>query len=258
MNHFLDEMNACVNERVKTMSVDEQEPMVVPSFCELFYQSTRPVIIAEIKFSSPSLGVIYHGDLSAVAIARQYRQQGAHAISIVTEPHFFKGTVQTVVDVHKQLPDCPLLFKDFILTPIQIKQAQRVGASAVLLIVGFLDESQLRVLYEYAVSLGLTPLIEVHNAEELEVALAMTPQMIGINNRNLKTMTLDLHVSKTLIQQVPDDVLVVCESGMTCAKDINAMRDLGCDGFLIGSHLMRSANPGDALRKLLQGVVYAG
>jgi indole-3-glycerol phosphate synthase len=259
MSDFLQEMKAHVLARVELMHVDNDAVMPEPiDFCNVFKHATSPVIISEVKLASPSRGVIYQGDLSPVQIAEEYRKFGANALSVLTEPTFFKGDIETIRQIRTKLPDCPILLKDFVLAPIQIKQARAYGASAVLLIVGFLEPSVLRELYDYAMSLGLTPLVEVHDADELSVALALNPRVIGINNRNLKTLKIDLDTSRQLIQRIPDPIYTVCESGIGSLKEMNAMVAKGFDGFLIGSHFMQTNHPGEALGELLKGGEHAG
>ena len=255
MNDFLDKIRKSVLERVTNIQINPSERLVIKDFCAIF--NTSPAIIAEVKLHSPSLGAIYNGCLSALEIATGYIQNGAHALSVLTEPNYFKGNIQTLKDIHQLHPDCPLLLKDFVISTIQIQQAYFAGASAVLLIVAFLSADLLKDLYNYTQSLGLTALIEVHNEEELNIALSLKPKLIGINNRNLKTLKIDTKISKSLIKYVPDDVLVVCESGIRSAEEIKNMHALSFDGFLIGSHFMQSNRPQDALSALLKGVNYA-
>ncbi|MDP3558922.1 MAG: indole-3-glycerol-phosphate synthase [Legionellaceae bacterium] len=259
MSDFLETIRESVLTRVQHMRIEERGTIVnTIDFCEMFRQTKSPIFISEIKFSSPSRGVIYRGDLSPVQIAAQYKQHGAHALSVLTEPSFFKGDIEYIRQIRTQLPDCPILLKDFVLSPLQIKQAQVYGASAVLLIVGFLEPALLRVLHAYALSLGLTPLVEVHDAAELEVALTLQPKVIGINNRNLKTLKIDLNTSRALIPLIPEEIFTVCESGIDSVSAIQEMSALGFDGFLIGSHLMQSAHPGEALAALLQSNNHEG
>jgi indole-3-glycerol phosphate synthase len=259
MSHFLDVIKQKVNERVKTMRVAEGNPdLPAIDFCGIFAPSSAPVVISEIKFASPSRGSIYQGSLSHVQIAAQYMQHGASALSVLTEPEFFKGDIQYIRDIRSALPQAPILLKDFVLAPIQIQQAKAFGANAVLLIEAFLSPSLLRELYDYALSLGLTPLIEVHDERELEQAMMLQPKVIGVNNRNLKTLKIDLETARRLIRLVPRHVLAVCESGVTSNAEIMDMSSRGYDGFLIGSHLMQTENPGNALSLLLNGEMHAG
>ncbi len=234
------------------MMIKAEKDVLPFDFCEIFRNKQASAIISEIKFASPSRGNIYLGPLNHIQIAERYMTHGASALSVLTEPDYFKGDIQYIRDIRETLPECPILLKDFVLAPIQIKQAQVFGANAVLLIVAFLEPSLMSDLYDYAISLGLTPLIEVHDEDELAQALTLRPKIIGINNRNLKTMAIDLETSRRLIRQIPDDVFAVCESGIATRADIVDMRERGFDGFLIGSHMMQSNDPGEALSALLQ------
>ncbi len=261
MSHFLDEIKNQVVTRVNQMTVAEDEFSGKRGssldLCTIVHQQNRPGIIAEIKFASPSRGVIYQGQFNHVQIAEQYLKNGASMLSVLTEPFYFNGNIEYIRDIRSALPEAPILLKDFVLAPIQIKQAQVFGANAVLLIVAFLDPQLLRELYDYALSLGLTPLIEVHDEYELEQALLLQPNMIGVNNRNLKTLKIDLETSRQLIKMIPNNVVAICESGIATKSDILDMTERGFDGFLIGSHMMQTNHPGEALAALLGGVVHA-
>lgn len=257
MSHFLEKIRPHVLKRVEQMEVIHQEIFNSMDFCTIFHNQTTPVIISEIKFASPSRGVLYHGDLNHVQIAQEYKDHGASALSVLTEPEFFKGNIDYIDTIRHALPTIPILLKDFVLAPVQIQQACLFGANAVLLIVDFIEQSLLRDLYDYAVSLGLTPVVEVHDAAELERALLLNPKVIGVNNRNLRTLAIDLETSRQLIQQIPSDVYAVCESGISHLSEIEAMTSLGFDGFLIGSHMMQTAHPGEALGELLKGEHHA-
>lgn len=252
MSHFLDKIRSHVLARIEHMSVPEDVVVNPLDFCTIFQNKKSPVIISEVKFASPSRGVIYHGDLNHVQIAQQYMANGASGLSILTEPDYFKGDINFIRDIRAALPTSPILLKDFVLAPIQIQQARAYGANAVLLIVGFMEQSLLVDLYAFAVSLGLTPLVEVHDEEELDRAFMLQPKIIGVNNRNLKTLSIDLETSRRLIQRIPEDVFAVCESGIDTATEIDAMMAIGFDGFLIGSHMMQTMQPGEALEDLLK------
>ncbi len=221
----------------------------LPDFCDIFKQ--KPAIIAEIKFASPSAGRIYKGALHHQEIALQYLNNGAAALSILTEPVYFQGQTSYLQEIRHMFPQVHLLAKDFILHQQQIAHAVSNGANAVLLVVAFLTPDLLRQLHDFALSLGVTPLIEVHNAVELEIALRLSPKVIGINNRCLKTLTIDLATSRSLIDAIPQDCFAVCESGINHGSQINEFTALGFDGFLVGSSLMTAENPGQALSRLL-------
>lgn len=253
MNHFIQTMTDNVYSRIKSMPIEANVTQNELNFCDLFQSATTPAVIAEIKFASPSHGRIYPGTLDPIAIASEYLANGAKALSIITEPTFFQGTIETVAAVRTAFPTTPILLKDFVLSQQQIAQGLAYGANAVLLIVAFLTVQKLKLLYEYAQSQGLTPLIEVHTAAELEIALALNPKLIGINHRNLNTLSIDLDVSAALIQSIPSDVLVIAESGIQTKADLNTMACRNIHGCLIGSHLMKDPHPGQALKRLLRG-----
>ena len=236
----------------KTMMASDFNLKKPVDFTAIFTKK-QPAILAEIKFSSPSKGKIYHGDLNPIDIAKSYIEHGASALSVLTEPDFFDGDPEYIKHINQQFAHFPILCKDFILHEAQINQAFLNGASAVLLMVSFLTVDELARLYRHACSLGLTPLIEVHNITELEIALSLNPTVIGINNRNLHTLEIDLHTAKNLIQHVPKPIFTVCESGINNINQINELTSLGFHGFLIGSSLMQHRDPGQALKKLLSG-----
>jgi indole-3-glycerol phosphate synthase len=215
-------------------------------------------IIAEIKFASPSQGKIYHGKLTVVEIARSYLSKGASALSIVTEPDFFQGDIQSVIKVRSAFPEVAILLKDFIFEKVQLEQAVSLGANSVVLIVACLSTNKLKSLYNYCCALGLVPIVEIHNKVELESALKLNPKVIGINNRNLKTMRIDVEISITLIKSIPKSIHVIFESGIQSSLQLERMKKYGFSGFLIGSSLMRQQDPGQALNNLLNGSCYAG
>ena len=251
MNNFIETIKNSVRSRADSIQIKTALTPNKLNFCDMFQASTTPAIIAEIKFASPSRGRIYHGSLDAVAIAGDYLSNGAAALSILAEPEYFQGNIETIRAVRKAYPEAHILLKDFILSKAQIAQGLLYGANAVLLIVAFLNPKLLRSLYDYALSLGLTPLIEVHDLAELEIALTLNPKLIGINHRNLTTLNIDLGVSDSLIKSIPKDIFVIAESGIATKADLNTMTKRGVNGCLIGSHFMKNENPGQALQLLL-------
>ena len=251
MNNFIQTIKACVLSRADAIEMDTNVTPNTLNFCDIFSSSRTPAIIAEIKFASPSCGRIYQGDLDPVSIACDYLSHGASALSILTEPDYFQGNIETIRAVRQAYPNAHILLKDFVLSKAQIAQGLSYGANAVLLIVAFLSRQQLQSLYDYALSLNLTPLIEVHDLAELEIALTLKPKLIGINHRNLSTLTIDLTISDTLIKSIPNDVFVIAESGIQTQDDLKTMRKRGIDGCLIGSHFMQEKHPGSALQALL-------
>lgn len=251
MNHFQETIKPSVYTRIDNIQLESNLIPNTLNFCDIFAFRTTPAIIAEIKFASPSRGRIYPGNLDAVTIAGNYLSQGASAISILTEPHYFQGDIETIRAVRKAYPKAPILLKDFIFSEKQINQGLQYGANAVLLIVAFLEPKRLKTLYEYALGFGLTPLIEVHNLTELKIALELTPKIIGINHRHLDSLNIDLKSSEDLIKSIPKDILVIAESGIQTPTDLKLMTDRGVQGCLIGTQFMQHEDPGQALQALL-------
>lgn len=208
-------------------------------------------VIAEIKYASPSKGPLAMGLQSPEKIAASYLQHGATALSILTEPKWFQGETHYLQDVRSQFPDARLLMKDFVLDPYQLLQARAAGADAVLLMVSLLGE-QVGDYLAQAQELGLTALVEVHDLPELEVALAAKAPLIGVNNRDLRTLEISLETSVQLAPHFPDGVVRISESGLQTRADLERLHALGYHGFLIGSHFMASGDPGPALGKLLR------
>lgn len=208
-------------------------------------------IIAEYKCRSPSKGIIRE-DLSPADAASIYQNAGACAISVLTEKHFFGGSIDDLREI-RAVTALPLLRKDFIIYPVQLFEAAEAGADAVLLIVAALDDETLQELRSIAEEeLGLDALVEVHTKEEMARAANCRAQIIGINNRDLTTFEVSLSTSEALVPCAPDKALLVSESGLRTGGDLSRLRALGFDGFLIGEPLMQSDNPGDALRKLVE------
>lgn len=220
------------------------------SFLSLF-QTVKPAIIAEVKFASPTHPALYPGQLNHLQIAKSYLENGADALSILTENTCFKGNIRYLSEIREAYPKALLLQKDFITHKAQITQSKACGADAILLMAKILTPFQLRSLFDTAMSLDLCPLLEVQNQKELAVALTFKPPLIGINNRNMTTLTIDLATSHTLIPKIPSNIPVVCESGIQSGKQIRELSALGFRGFLIGSTLMKDPVPGQALIKLL-------
>ena len=211
--------------------------------------TTGSGLIAEIKRASPSQGPIAP-DANPSQIAREYLASGASAISVLTEPTHFGGSIADLQSVRREHPEAVLLMKDFVIDPYQIYQARYFGADVVLLIVAMLDEPQLRDLHQLATGLGLSVLVEVHDQQEFATAHALGAPLIGINNRNLKTLKTDLDISRTLVKEKLPDTLLVAESGIENRQTIAEFRSLGFEGFLVGTSLMREKSPGAALAKL--------
>jgi indole-3-glycerol phosphate synthase len=193
--------------------------------------------VAEVKKASPSAGVIAQS-FDPIEIAKNYERSGAAAISILTDEQFFQGKLEYVAAVRDAV-SLPLLRKDFILDELQLAESGAVGADAILLIVAALDQKQLASLREAARQYQLDVLVEVHTVEELRRALAAGSDLIGINNRDLTTFDVDLSVTEKLSEQVPDDVVLISESGIKTKEDVARVKRCRIDAILVGEALMR-------------------
>lgn len=196
--------------------------------------------ICEVKKASPSKGVIAQ-DFPYLDIAKEYEEIGASAISVLTEPHFFKGHnlyLEEIADTVRT----PILRKDFIVDEYQIYQAKELGASAILLIAAILKDKQLHDYRFLAESLGMSVLVETHNREEVERAVSSGAEIIGVNNRDLKTFTVDLENSIRLREHIPDDAITVSESGIRTPEDVKRLKESGFDAVLVGETFMRSGD----------------
>jgi indole-3-glycerol phosphate synthase len=194
-------------------------------------------VIAEVKKASPSAGIIAPS-FEPVTVAKSYEGGGADAISVLTDEPFFQGKLEYLSAVRADVR-LPLLRKDFILDEIQITESAAAGADAILLIVAALEQQQLIALREAATGYQLDALVEVHTEEDLERALAAGAKVIGINNRNLATFEVDLAVTEQLSEAVPDDVVLISESGIKSANDVARLKACGVDAILVGEALMR-------------------
>ncbi len=210
----------------------------------------RSGIIAECKKASPSKGVI-RADYRIAEIAPSYQTGGASCLSVLTDQRFFQGSIEHL-KVARQVSDLPVLRKDFMIDAYQIRESRAIGADCILLITAVLELAELQDFADEATELGLDVLIEVHSEDELETALQVERGMLGINNRNLRTFETTLETSVRLSSQVPTERLVVSESGMNRAEDIQTLRSAGINVFLIGESLMRESNPGLALSRMFR------
>jgi indole-3-glycerol phosphate synthase len=230
----------------------EAMPSRAGRFEEALSRTTGVNVIAECKRRSPSRGVL-RDHYDAAAIATAYAAAGAAAISVLTEPTFFDGSLDDLTAVRAAV-DVPLLRKDFVVSEYQLLEARAAGADAVLLIVAALRPVELKVLHDHARRLGLDVLVEAHDAQELAIAVDAGARIIGVNNRNLRTLQVDVHASETLIAQMPSEVIAVSESGLKTAADLVRLRALGYRAFLIGERFMAAADPGSVLSDLLATV----
>ena len=216
-------------------------------------------LIAEVKRASPSKGLIAK-DFDPVDLALTYADGGAAAISCLTDAKFFQGQLADLTAIKEAFQErtihLPVLRKDFIYHPYQALQARVAGADAILLIMAVLGDSDYAELMAYSRSLGMEPLVEVHDERELDRALSQKPRVIGVNNRNLHTFEVDLNTTARLRPHIPDDVLLVAESGIRGAADVQTLKNIGVDAMLVGETLVRQARS-QRKRKVVQ-LVRAG
>ena len=206
-------------------------------------------LIAEVKKASPSKGII-RADFDPVAIARTYEQSGATCLSVLTDAPYFQGSLDYLTAIRAAV-DLPLLRKDFILDTYQLLEARIAGADAVLLIAECLDDCNLRKLHNEALELGLTPLVELYEPANLPRVLAAGATLVGVNNRDLRNFEVDLEHTIRLRRDIPDECLLVGESGIGTRADVERLEAAGVDAILVGESLMREADIGAAVRKLL-------
>jgi len=212
----------------------------------------RVKLIGEVKKASPSRGVI-RSDFNPVEIAQTYASNGASAISVLTEPRYFQGSLNHLKGIRDVLGNkrLPLLRKDFLCDPYQVYESRAYGADSLLLIVAILRPEKLEELLRLSQQLGMSCLVEVHNEAELEIALRSRARIIGINNRDLRTFAVDLTVTKRLRPLIPSDIIVVSESGIKDRSDMVKLRKWGVDAVLIGESLMSAADIAAKMKELL-------
>ena len=206
-------------------------------------------IIAEVKKASPSKGII-RDDFDPIKIARQYEINDASAISVLTETEFFMGKLEFLKEI-KNAVNIPVLRKDFLFDPYQLYEARANGADAVLLIAAILEKPLLDELLSIVKELSMSALVEIHTKEELEKVLQTDVEIIGINNRNLKTFCTDIQTTINLISDIPESKIIITESGIKTKEDIQKLSKAGVDAFLIGESLMRADNPGQMINDFL-------
>ena len=212
-------------------------------------------LISEVKRASPSQGDI-NAVMDPLTQAKSYVKGGADAISVLTDTSFFKGTFDDLKQIADEV-DVPVLNKDFIIDKRQINRAYNHGADIVLLIVTILDDETLQDLYDYASELGLNIIVEVHDEDELKRALKISPKIIGINNRDLKTFTVDIGNTETLLKKYgTDDIHFIAESGIHTGTDAGRMKQAGAAGMLVGESLMRADSIEEKIKELKSGEVY--
>jgi indole-3-glycerol phosphate synthase len=206
-------------------------------------------IIAEHKRRSPSKATI-NNDLSVEEVVKGYENSGASGISILTDTQYFGGSLEDLL-LAKASVQIPLLRKEFIVDEYQLLEAKAFGADSILLIAGVLSRGEIKQLSEFAQSLALEVLLEVHNLEELNKSIMPSLDLIGVNNRNLKTFEVSLQNSTDLIMHIPSDFVAISESGITTTDDVKLLRNRGFQGFLIGENFMKTDNPGQSLEKFI-------
>lgn len=244
---MLEKILATKREEISQLQLPEKQYFPKKSLKASLQKSSLPLgLIAEIKQASPSKGVLCE-TISPTAIARVYEVGGASTISVLTDRTYFHGDTAYVAEVKKTV-SLPVLRKDFILSPLQVEETVCIGADAMLLIAGAMDAKQLQELYELAYSKGLECLVEVHSEEELESLLAVfTPEVIGINNRNLKTFQTSIAQTEQIAKMVPKEALLVSESGIHTPDDIARVKKAGANAVLIGEQLMRKDDKRQAI-----------
>lgn len=210
--------------------------------------ANQPAVIAEIKKASPSKGVIRE-NFNPAEIAQSYEKGGAACLSVLTDVEYFQGSADYLKEARNACK-LPVLRKDFMIDPYQVFEARAMGADCILLIVAALDFKQMRALEQLSHDLGMAVLVEVHDAEELALALQLDTPLVGINNRNLRTFEVSLHTTLDLLKVLPDDRFVVTESGIFTPDDVKLMRDNDVNAFLVGEAFMRQPDPGAELARV--------
>ncbi len=211
--------------------------------------SNKSAVIAEIKKASPSKGIIRE-NFDPAGIARSYAANGATCLSVLTDEKYFKGHTEHL-KAARAACEIPVLRKDFMIDPYQVYEAREMGADAILLIAAALGDPMMSDLEQTAVALGLDVLVEVHNEHELERALKLQTPLLGINNRNLRTFETSLETTLSMLSMIPDEKIVISESGIHTRDDIKLLRENNVNGFLIGEAFMREQDPGLALSALI-------
>jgi indole-3-glycerol phosphate synthase len=255
---FLEKIGAIQRERVREIkarhSVEEmaEKTASLPPPRDFLgaIQGSHPLaLIAEIKRASPSAGAIQE-ETNLQETAQIYQREGATAISVLTEPQFFHGSLMDLRQVRRET-SLPLLQKDFIIDAIQIYEGRLAGADAVLLIGAFLEKGQIEDLARLAEKLGMTPLVEIHDEEDLGKISGLSLPLLGINNRNLRNLEVDLSTTLRLMNQMPPGTPVISESGIRQRQDVEILQKAGVRGILVGEVLMRAENPGSKIGELL-------
>jgi indole-3-glycerol phosphate synthase len=225
-----------------------QAPTGNAHFAKAIKKAGSVGFICEIKKASPSKGII-DAEFNYKKIALDYQRAGADALSVLTEPDFFLGSIEYLKEI-RQIVNIPILRKDFIIDEAQIYESKIIGADALLLIVSILTKEQLKIFIELAHSLGMDALVEAHDEKEVETAISAGAKIVGVNNRDLKTFNVNFANSIRLRKMVPDNAVFVAESGITSPEDVKLLKDNNVNAVLIGETLMRSENKGEMLKSL--------
>ncbi len=231
----------------------EAAPLPLDFAAALRSSARRPALIAEVKFASPSRGVLV-AEPDALGLAEIYRANGAAALSVLTDERYFHGRLEYLEAIAGRWPDLPLLRKDFICDPYQLYQARRAGADAVLLIAAMLSPAELGRLHSLACRLGLAPLVEVHSEEEVKMALDCGATLVGINNRDLRDFSVSLETALRLRPLLPAGVTVVAESGIQTPQDVRRLAEAGVDAILVGEALVTAPDVAARVRSLAHAV----
>ena len=250
----------------KQLHIDVKKRQLAQSDLEIFIQEQEPprgfikalkdkapnqiALIAEVKKASPSRGTIRE-DFDPVNVAAIYQENGAACLSVLTDEPYFQGHDSYFTNIRKSV-SLPMLRKDFMLDPYQIYESRALGADCILLIMACLSDAQAGEMYDLSKSLTMDVLVEIHDEDELDRARQINPQMIGVNNRNLKTLDVDLQSGLNLAQKIPDEIFKIAESGISTSQDIQKFLGVGYGAFLIGESLIRQKDIGAAVKNFLQ------
>jgi len=248
----LEEIQDCCDQvslrEMKKRALLAPEPKSFVGAMQAKLDAGQSAVIAEIKKASPSKGIL-RDPFDPVEIAKSYEQHGAACLSVLTDQDFFQGSNAYLQQVREAV-DLPIIRKDFIVDDYQVYEARAIGADCILLIAAAIGDAQMSELTQTALTLDMDVLIEVHNEEELDRALRLPLPMIGINNRDLHSFEVSLENTIRMLDKIPDDRIVITESGILGQEDVQKMRDHSVNSFLVGEAFMRAENPGKKLAEL--------
>ncbi|WP_459537796.1 indole-3-glycerol phosphate synthase TrpC [Methanobrevibacter sp.] len=257
LDEIVEKTKLRIDEEKKIKSLDDLKAEVLSKEIEMDFPFKKALsapdisIIAEVKRASPSKGLIAE-DFDYVKIAKEYEEAGASAISVLTEPYFFLGSDDYLSDIAQNV-SIPILRKDFVIDEYMIWQAKAFGASAILLIVSILDTVQLKKYLDLAHDLGLSAIVETHDASEISTAMIVGAEIVGVNNRNLNDFTVDIENSINLRRCVSGDVVFISESGIKTKEDVTRLKENNVDAVLIGETLMKSDDKKSMISELKNG-----